>query len=154
MTRGVIKIFKDMKPFICLSINSDMYPTGVVRDVALTYQDYKEVDGIRPSDKNIYNGIGDFAAQLITYLKNDNKDRQSGVDAAWTKAGLPAIDLNQEAGWLYIEEPNYEPEDVEYIYEITSLNDELFMYCKDREKTLFKGTLKEYLTWLEERGEE
>lgn len=154
MTRGTIKIFKEGKAFTCLSICSDMYPDGVMKDIAGRYCDYKEVDGIQASDRDIYNGISDFAGQLITYLKNSNAEGNDNVNEALKKTGLPVVELNREAGWLYIESPDFHQADGEYYYEIASVDDRLFVSCRDNEKTLFKGTFKEYLNWREEESEE
>lgn len=154
MTRGTIRLFKEEKPFVCLAIQSDMYPNGIMKDIAEKYCDYREVDGIQAADRNIYNGINDFAGQLITYLKNSNAKDNDDVNEALKNVGLPVVELNREAGWLYIESPDFNPTDGEYYYEITSVGSELFVSCRNNEKTLFKGTMKDYLVWREKESEE
>ena len=152
MTRGTIRLFKEEKPFVCLAIQSDMYPNGIMKDIAERYCDYREVDGIQAADRNVYNGISDFAGQLITYLKNSNAEGND-VNDVLKKIGLPIVELNKEAGWLYIESPDFNQADGEYHYEITSIDNKLFVSCRNNEKALFKGTMKDYLIWREEESE-
>ena len=72
MTRANIYIQDYDKVILKMYVHSDGYPTGVGLDIASKYKDYKLVDGIKLGEMNICNGMGDFAVQLITFLKSNS----------------------------------------------------------------------------------
>ena len=102
MTRGEVKIIDGETDLVNLYIHSDMYPSGVMREVAKKYCNYEEVNGIQMGKFNIYNGIGDFATQLITYLKETNAKNNDSVLNALRKVGIPKAEMNSEPGWIYV----------------------------------------------------
>lgn len=150
MTRAEIKIVDGKKDLVNLYIHSDGYPSGIMKDIAEKYSCYKEVDGIPASEFNIYNGIGDFAVQLITHLKNDNIEGSKKVQKDLETFGLPKVEINHEPGWLYIVPNKTDRKDIEYYYELSSKNEKLYVECFDTKKKLFEGSLEEYFKWAEE----
>lgn len=150
MTRGEVKIIDGETDLVNLYIHSAMYPSGVMREVAKKYCNYEEVDGIQMGKFNIYNGIGDFATQLITYLKETNAKNNDSVLNALRKVGIPKAEMNSEPGWIYVVPLKTQRNNIEYYYEITSQDNRLFIKCYDLNHLLFDGSFKEYLKWTTE----
>lgn len=131
-----LTVFKEDGKEICVMYRQmDGYPTGHGQDLAEFLQDITMVNGISgDSPKTIANGIGCLTAQVIAYFKNE-----SGI------------------GGIYICPPKTRNCWEDYIYIVTGeVGENPVMECREvigkRTKLLFKGTGKEYLTWV--KGQE
>lgn len=121
-THATVYIREDNEPLCCLYIHYDGYPEGAGLDIARFLQGEKVVNGISlGSDRHVFNGMGDLAVRLITYLKGDP----------------------HRAGNLYLEPADFYPE--EFSYHIRVVDDTLLLEAFGPDGPIFSGTPKEFI---------
>jgi len=70
-TRSTLAFKEDNKILVKLYVQYDGYPDGYMKEVAKFISSKKLVNGISPGqEKEVFNGFGCLAAQVISYLKN------------------------------------------------------------------------------------
>lgn len=99
-TRSLTRIFDNDKQIACIYRQHDGYPDGHGKDMADFIQSGTFVNGIPFGiEGRLFNGIGCFAVQLVSYLKGD------------------------EAGGVYLYPADAKDRGEEYVYEIHGGND-------------------------------
>jgi hypothetical protein len=130
-TRSLTHIFKDDKEICCIYRQFDGYPSGHGKDIAEFILSRKFVNGI--SDPLVFNGMGCFAAMLVSHLKGT------------------------EAGGIYIHEPGSTDCGEEFVYNVYGMGYENprppTIECTDTDKTLFKGSAADFLEFCKRDSE-
>ena len=152
MTRAQIDILDKDQILVRLYVHSDGYPQGIMNTICKKYCDYKEVNGIPLDAQKVYNGIKDFAPQLIHFLKKYNEDGTQDAINKLEKATGYKSHINSEAGWLYVESSTSDIE-VDFRYNIYSQDEKLYVSCVGPKDTVFEGTMNEYLEWIDRKEE-
>jgi hypothetical protein len=153
MTRANIYIQDHDKVILKMYVHSDGYPTGVGLDIASKYKDYKLVDGIKLGEMNICNGMGDFAVQLITFLKNNSIQNSIETSEALAKILPNSLNYNHEVGGLYIEPINDDNECVDYVYWLYNQKDKIAIKCFEYKTMIYEGSLEDFISWARTREE-
>lgn len=155
MTRAQIKVCDNelKNKLISLYVHSDGSPDSLGLDIAMKYKDYEETDGINNKEQ-IYNGIEDFTIQLIWFLKNEYiKSNDAFLKSLKNK--IPNIGyMNNEAGYLYITQSEYDKNLIDYEYTLWSEDKRIYIKCIEFGNLLFDGTLAEFVDFIRERGNE
>lgn len=102
-TRSTILIMNEDKPLCNIYNQFDGYPTGIMEDIAYFLHGMSAfekciVDGYNQEDEvnGNFNGMGDLAAQLITFLKTNHKRYKIKV------GGYYIVNLEHKESYHYI----------------------------------------------------
>lgn len=124
-TRGMIRIYdNDGSLLVNIYVHGDMYPHGIPFDIFEFITKKKLTNGITPGEHfNVFNSMGDLAAQIITFLKNSYSNM---VRRIWKEISVREAEEGViAAGGIYVTTAEaFPPEQlytlfwVEYFYEI------------------------------------
>jgi hypothetical protein len=153
VTRANIFIQDHNNVILKLYIHSDGYPTGVGTDIAEKYKDYRLVDGIRLGEMNVCNGMGDFAVQLITYLKNEAIEQSKKTSEELAKILPNSLNYNHEVGGIYVEPINNDTDCVDYVYWLYNKKDKIAIKCFETKNLIYDGELEGFTKWALTREE-
>lgn len=116
-TRSITVVYQDSKPLVTIYRHHDGYLECHGADLVDFVANRKIVNG-EPNDSYDFNGMGDLAARLVTYLVNDGHS-------------------------IYIEPSNWS--DWQYKYELYKFpNGQVGMRVFDNEKELYYGRVKDF----------
>ena len=117
-THSVTTIIQDNKPLVSFYTHSDGYPEGYGLNLYKFLKGFKIVNGIGTVKGKMANGIDCLAAQLIAKFK-------TGI------------------GGVYIIPANID-HDEEFSYDISLVNDELYIKAYSTTQEIFSGNIKEF----------
>lgn len=153
MTRANIFIQDHDNVIVKLYVHSDGYPTGIGTDITEKYKSYRLVDGIRLGEMNVCNGMGDFAVQLITFLKNDAIESSIRTSEELAKILPNSLNYNHEAGGIYVEPINNDTDGVDYVYWLYNKKDKIAIKCFEFKDLIYDGDLEGFAEWAQAREE-
>lgn len=126
----------------------DGYPDGHGADIAQFLSSRHLVNGIG-EDKNVFNGAGCLAAQLVSILK------LGASAAAHPLVNNPDPTTSMEPGGIYLTAPGAKDCGEEYTYTVTATDFETITFKVEStygHEDSFEGTPQEFLDWLKERA--
>lgn len=69
-TRSLTYVFEDDTPIVCMYRQFDGYPSGHGSELAEFLNKGRVVNGLGSDSKNVFNGMGCLAAQLVAFFKD------------------------------------------------------------------------------------
>lgn len=119
-TRCLTRVFEDGKEILCMYRQFDGYPDGHGDELAKFLAPITVVNGIGGTNKNIANGMGCLAAQLVASFKT-------------------------EPGGFYIMAPGTKDVGEQYTYHVVKFpNDQIGMKVESGSKDIYFGRAKDF----------